>query len=151
MRRGERAPKPVPNVRWLLALVTRLHRALYRLSGGRVGGNLAGIRVLLLTTRGWRSGLPRVLPLLYVEHPKGYVVVASNAGDERDPAWWRNLEECPEAGVQVGRERHAVRARRASPQEEAALWPGLLAAYPPYARYRERTRRAIPVVILERV
>ena len=113
--------------------------------------NLAGIRVLLLTTRGWRSGLPRVLPLLYVEHPKGYVVVASNAGDERDPAWWRNLEECPEAGVQVGRQRHAVRARRASLQEEAALWPGLLAAYPPYARYRERTRRTIPVVILERV
>jgi deazaflavin-dependent oxidoreductase (nitroreductase family) len=141
----------VPNIRWLLALVTRVHRAIYQLSGGRVGGNLAGIRVLLLTTRGWRSGLPRVLPLLYVEAGKDYVVVASNAGDDRDPAWWKNLQACPEASVQAGRERHAVRARRAAPEEEAALWPKLVAAYAPYARYRERTRRAIPVVILERV
>ncbi len=141
----------MPNVRWLLALVTRVHRALYRLSGGRIGGSMAGIRVLLLTTLGRRSGLPRVLPLLYVEAEKGYVVVASNAGDDRAPAWWQNLRARPEASVQVGRERHAVRARRATPEEEAALWPKLIAAYGPYARYRERTRREIPIVILERV
>jgi deazaflavin-dependent oxidoreductase (nitroreductase family) len=140
----------MPNARWLLALVTRVHRALYRLSGGRVGGNLAGIRVLLLTTLGRRSGLPRALPLLYIEAENGYVVVASNAGDDRDPDWWKNLLARPEASVQVGRERHAVRARRATPEEEAALWPKLIAAYGPYARYRERTRRVIPVVVLER-
>jgi deazaflavin-dependent oxidoreductase (nitroreductase family) len=141
----------MPNVRWLLSLVTRVHRALYRLSGGRIGGSLAGIRVLLLTTLGRRSGLPRVLPLLYIEAEKGYVVVASNAGDDRDPAWWQNLLARPEASVQVGRERHAVRARRATPEEEAALWPKLIAAYAPYARYRERTRREIPIAVLERV
>ena len=140
----------MPNVRSLLALITRAHRTLYRLSGGRVGGNLTGIRVLLLTTTGRRSGLERVAPLLYVEAEKGFVVVASNAGDDRDPAWWRNLESRPEAIVQAGRESFAVRARRAASDEEAVLWPLLVAAYRPYARYRERTRRAIPVVILER-
>jgi deazaflavin-dependent oxidoreductase (nitroreductase family) len=141
----------MPNVRWLLALVTRLHRSVYVLTGGRVGGNLAGIRVLLLTTVGRRSGRERATPLLYVEAEKAFVVVASNAGDDRDPAWWRNLLSRPEASVQVGRERHAVRARRATAAEEAELWPRLVAAYGPYARYRERTRRAIPIAILERV
>src|SRR5262245_60276127 len=139
----------MPNIRWLLALITRVHRALYRISGGRIGGNLAGIRVLLLTTRGRRSGLSRATPLLFIEAEKAFVVVASNAGDERDPAWWRNLLACPDAAVQVGREHHSVRARRATPPEEAELWPRLVAAYAPYARYRERTRREIPVVILE--
>ena len=141
----------MPNIRWLLSLITRVHRAIYRLSGGRIGGNLAGIRVLLLTTRGRRSGLLRTTPLLYVDVEKGFVVVASNAGDERDPGWWRNLLDRPDAAVQVGRDRHRVRARRATPAEEAELWPRLLAAYPPYARYRERARREIPVVMLERV
>ena len=141
----------MPNVRWLLALITSVHRAIYRASGGRVGGNLLGIRVLLLTTVGRRSGRERVTPLLYVEDEKGYVVVASNAGDARDPAWWLNLRARPEAKVQAGRLLDAVRARQATAQEEAALWPRLDAAYPPYARYRERTRRAIPVVILERI
>lgn len=140
----------MPNVRWLLALITRAHRALYRLSGGRIGGNLAGIRVLLLTTTGRRSGRERVAPLLYLEVEKGFVVVASNAGDDRDPAWWKNLEARPEAIVQTGRERCAVRARRATSDEGAVLWPRLVAAYRPYARYRDRTRRAIPIVILER-
>src|SRR5262245_5465948 len=140
----------MPNIRWLLELVTRVHRWLYRVSGGRIGGNLAGIRVLLLTTRGRRSGLPRATPLLYLEAEKGFVVVGSNAGDDRDPAWWTNLRAQPEAEVQVGREQHAVRARRATLAEEAELWPRLVAAYGPYARYREATRREIPVVILER-
>jgi deazaflavin-dependent oxidoreductase (nitroreductase family) len=141
----------VPNVRWLLALITRVHRAIYVATGGRVGGNLLGIHVLLLTTVGRRSGRERVTPLLYVEAEKAFVVVASNAGDDRDPAWWLNLAARPEATVQAGRERHAVRARRATPAEEAELWPKLVAAYGPYARYRERTRRPIPVVLLERV
>src|SRR5207247_148039 len=103
-----------------------------RVSGGRLGGDLAGIQVLLLTSVGRRSGRERVTPLLYVEDAKGWVVVASNAGDDRDPEWWRNLQARPEATVQVGRERHAVRARRAMPEEEALLWPKVTAAYAPY-------------------
>ena len=141
----------MPNIRWLLALITSLHRALYRLSGGRIGGTLSGMPMLLLTTQGRRSGRERTTPLLYVEDGRGWVVVASNAGDARDPAWWLNLCARPEAAVQVGRERHAVRARRAAPADEARLWPRLETAYRPYARYRERAGREIPVVLLERV
>ena len=141
----------MPNFRWLLALVTRIHRAIYRLSAGRIGGRLSGMPMLLLTTRGRRSGRERTLPLLYVADEKGWVVVASNAGDDRHPAWWLNLRARAEARVQVGRERSVVRGRRATPEEEARLWPRLVAAYGPYARYRERARREIPVVILERV
>jgi len=141
----------LPNVRWLLALVTAVHRAIYRLTGGRLGGRLSGRPMLLLETVGRRSGLRRVLPLLYVDDARGYVVVGSNAGDDRDPAWWLNLRARPEAVVQVGRERHAVRARRATPAEEATLWPRLVAAYAPYAQYREGTRREIPIVVLERI
>lgn len=141
----------MPNIRWLLVLITRVHRALYRATGGRVGAKLFGIRVLLLTSVGRRSGLPRVSPLLYVPDEKGFVVIASNAGDERDPAWWLNLRARPEATVQAGRERCAVRAREASPEEDAQLWPRLVASYRFYARYRARAKRRIPIVILERV
>ena len=141
----------MPNVRWLLALITRVHRALYRATGGRVGAKLFGIRVLLLTSVGRRSGLPRVTPLLYVPDEKGYIVIASNAGDERDPAWWLNLRARPEARVQAGREACAVRAREASPEEDARLWPKLVASYRFYTRYRARATRRIPIVILERV
>ena len=141
----------LPNVRWLLALVTKVHRTIYRLSGGRVGAKLSGMPMLLLETVGRRSGRERVMPLLYVEDEQGWIVVGSNAGDDRHPAWWLNLRARPEATVRIGRERHAVRGRRATPAEEARLWPRLVAAYAPYARYREGTRREIPVVILERI
>jgi len=141
----------MPNVRWLLALITNLHRAIYRASGGRLGANLFGIRVLLLATIGRRSGRTRVTPLLYVADGKRFVVVATNAGDEHDPAWWLNLRARPDASVQVGGEVHAVRAHAAAPDEEARLWPQLVASYRPYTRYRERMKRKIPVVILERV
>lgn len=141
----------MPNVRWLLALITRVHRALYRATGGRVGAKLLGIRVLLLTTIGRRSGKERVTPLLYVPDEKGFVVIASNAGDERDPAWWLNLRARPDATVQAGRERCAVRAREALPDEDALLWPKLVSAYRFYPRYRARAKRRIPIVILERV
>lgn len=139
----------MPNVRWLLALVTRLHLALYRASGGRLGHRFGRTRMLLLETVGRRSGRRRVTPLLYVRDGEAFAVVASNAGDDRDPAWWLNLRARPEAGVQAGRERCRVVARRATSEEEARVWPRLVAAYPWYPAYRERTRREIPVVLLE--
>src|SRR5262249_37095425 len=128
-RRAAPPPPPaLPTAVGLLAPVPRAPPAVYRLSGGRLGGSLSGRPMLLLTTVGRRSGRERTLPLLYVEDGGRWVVVASNAGDERDPAWWLNLRARPEAAVQAGRERHAVRARRATPEEEARLWPRLLEA-----------------------
>jgi F420H(2)-dependent quinone reductase len=139
----------VPNIRWLLALITVLHRLLYRASGGRLGARLGRLRFLLLVHSGRRSGRARVTPLLYVEDGGRFAVVASNAGDDRPPAWWLNLQAHPDARIQAGRQQLAVTARRASPEESRQLWPKLLDAYRWYADYRQRTRREIPIVLLE--
>jgi deazaflavin-dependent oxidoreductase (nitroreductase family) len=140
----------MPNIRWLLALVTAVHRFVYQKSGGRIGASAGGRRMLLLTCRGRRSGRERVTPLLYVDDEAGWVVVASNAGDARNPAWWLNLRARPEASVQIGRERHGVLAREAKPEEHERLWARLVDAYRFYEDYRTRTPRRIPIVVLER-
>jgi deazaflavin-dependent oxidoreductase (nitroreductase family) len=119
-------------------------------SGGRIGGRLPGKRFLLLTTTGRRTGQLRTQPLLYAPAGGGrFVVVGSNAGDDRPPAWWLNLQANPDARVQVDRDHHRVRARRAQGDELAALWAELERSYRYYADYRRRTAREIPVVVLE--
>ena len=143
----------MPNIRWLLALITAVHRFVYRLSGGRLGSTLGGMPMLLITNIGRKTGKERVTPLLYVEDHEGagvrWIVVASNAGDDRDPAWWLNVQSRPDTTIQIGSTHHDVRARRASPDEVEQLWPKLVSAYRYYDDYRERTPRDIPVVILE--
>jgi deazaflavin-dependent oxidoreductase (nitroreductase family) len=140
----------VPNIRWLLALITRSHRALYLATNGRLGDRFGRLRFLLLTHTGRRSGRSYTAPLLYLRHEGHFVVVASNAGDDRHPAWWLNLLAQPEAQIQVGRERLVVKTRTAVPEESPRLWALLTAAYAPYDRYRSRTSREIPIVLLER-
>lgn len=139
----------MPNIRWLLALITTVHRFLYRISNGRIGARTGGVDVLLLETVGRRTGRRRSTPLLYVRDGANWVVVASNAGDDRHPAWWLNLRSRPDAQIQVGEQRHKVRARRASGEEDERLWSHLVTAYRGYAAYRQRTRRDIPIVVLE--
>jgi deazaflavin-dependent oxidoreductase (nitroreductase family) len=140
----------MPNIRWLLALITRLHRFVYLASGGRIGHKLGRQPMLLLHTVGRKSGEPRITPLLYVPDGERWLLVASNAGDDRPPAWWLNLRAAGEATIQVGRARHRVRAREAGPDERPGLWKRVCDQYPNYARYEQRTARAIPVVVLER-
>ena len=133
------------------AWVGRIHRAIYRASGGRVGARLAGLDMLLLTTTGRRSGEPRTQPLACFADGDDWVVVASNAGQDRHPAWFLNLEACPDAQVRIGREAWAVRAHVAEGEERERLWPWLKERNPAYARYEQRTERRIPVVILRPV
>jgi deazaflavin-dependent oxidoreductase (nitroreductase family) len=140
----------MPNIRWLLALITRVQRWLYLRTGGAIGASIFGVTMLLLTTVGRRSGRERVIPLLYIEDGERLVIVGSNAGDTRDPAWWLNLKAQPRARVQVRRERFDVIARPADPAERARLWPRLVAAYRYYERYTARAQREIPVIVLER-
>lgn len=141
----------MPNIRWLLRFITVVHRWLYRVSGGRVGFHLpGGMEMLLLTTTGRRSGEPRTTPLLFVRDGERFAVMASNAGDDRDPAWWLNLRARPLARVQIGRESFAARGRRAEGAEGAALFEKLVAAHEPFRNYRKRTSRQIPIVVLER-
>lgn len=140
----------VPNIRWLLALITNIHRWIYLKSGGWVG-KLMGWkkRALLLTHKGRQSGRSYIVPLLYVEDADNFVVVGSNAGDLRDPQWWLNLKAHPETTIQVGRSHHGVRARKADPEEAKRLWPVLESHYSFFDDYRERAHRELPVVLLE--
>lgn len=139
----------MPNIRWLLALITRVHRWLFLKTDGRLGGHVFGFRFLLLEHVGRKSGELRKTPLLYVEDAGRFVVAASNAGDAREPAWWLNLKARPEARVSIGRREFAVKARVAEPGEQEGLWARLLESYSYFDKYRERAGREIPVVLLE--
>jgi deazaflavin-dependent oxidoreductase (nitroreductase family) len=134
----------------LVGAIVALNTGLYRLSGGRVMGKMGAAPILLLTTTGRTSGRPRTVPLLYLKDDTGFVIVASFAGAPKHPAWYLNLEANPKVELQVGRERFAGTARRASAGEKLRLWPSLIAIYPAYADYQKRTTREIPVVIVSR-
>jgi F420H(2)-dependent quinone reductase len=126
-----------------------VHRRVYRLSGGRFGGRIGRLPVLLLTTMGRRSGRPRTQPLAYTQAGDGYAVIASKGGAAQHPLWYLNLRANPLAEVTVGRETRRVRARDAQGEERERLWRALADLYPGYERYAQKTRRLIPVVVLE--
>jgi deazaflavin-dependent oxidoreductase (nitroreductase family) len=125
----------------LIRLGSRLHVGLVRLGNRNYHGN----RVVLLTTRGRRSGKRRTTPLLAYPDEGRLVLVASFGGSDRDPHWLRNLRADPQVEVD-GR---AYRARLASDEERERLWPRVVERYPGYARYQARTSRLIPLVVLE--
>jgi deazaflavin-dependent oxidoreductase (nitroreductase family) len=126
-----------------------LHRVLYRASGGRIGGRVWGLRVVLLTTTGRRSGKRRTVPLCSLRDGENVVVIGSYGGLDRPPAWSLNLEAEPHAELVDGRMRRAVTARTASADERERLWAELTAQAPGYLEYQRRTAREIPVVILQ--
>jgi deazaflavin-dependent oxidoreductase (nitroreductase family) len=112
---------------------------------------------VLLTTRGRRSGKARTWPLSYLPldlheagaSAAGYVVVASNGGQDRHPGWYLNLVAEPRTRVRVRGRATAMRARTAAGEERARLWERVVAGSPGYGRYQEGTTREIPVVVLE--
>ena len=128
----------------------RGHAALYRATGGRVGGSLPGLPSLLLLDHvGARSGQRRTTPLVYMPDGEDLLIVASKGGYAKHPGWLHNLRAHPDTTVQVGRERRKVHAREASAEERRRLWPKAAEYNPHWARYRERTSREIPLVLLE--
>jgi deazaflavin-dependent oxidoreductase (nitroreductase family) len=132
-------------------LMSGLNTAVYRLTGGRIGGRFpGGAPVFLVTTVGRKSGQRRTSPLLYLKEGDDYVIVASKAGMSHHPLWYRNMEANPEVEIELGREKFKAHARRASAEEKKALWPKLVAMYSNYDDYQARTERDIPVVILSR-
>ncbi|HPG27204.1 MAG: nitroreductase family deazaflavin-dependent oxidoreductase [Spirochaetaceae bacterium] len=135
--------------RWV-ELFWRWHPRLYRWSGGRIGGELVGLPVLLLETTGRRTGTRRETALTYLPRGRDFVVIASVLGEPRHPGWYLNLRATPGCRVQVGRERVDCVARDAEGEEREAIWDALVARSPEYEVYRERTERRIPVVVLER-
>lgn len=125
-----------------------LHRAIYRLTGGRLAGKVWNLSILLLTTTGRKSGTPRTTPLCYYPDGDDLVVIASNGGMDWYPDWWLNLVSDPHATVEIGRTRRRVVARAASPEERARLWAALTATAPGYLEYERRTSREIPLGLL---
>ena len=132
----------------LMTFFVTLNVWVYRLSGGRLMGKMGAAPILLLTPTGRKSGRSRTVPLLYLKDEGRFVLAASLAGAPKHPAWYLNLEANPAVTVQAGRQRQACTARRASAEEKARLWPRLVAIYPQYAEYQQRTAREIPVVIV---
>jgi deazaflavin-dependent oxidoreductase (nitroreductase family) len=134
----------------MMRAVTGFHRGVFRASNGRLGNRGYGMPVLELTTTGRKSGRRRTTMLTSpVQDGTNVVVVASNGGDDRHPAWFLNLREDPNVEITMNGQTRAMRARIASPEERAELWPRVVAAHGGYAQYQERTDRDIPLVILE--
>jgi deazaflavin-dependent oxidoreductase (nitroreductase family) len=131
---------------------TRAHAALIRLSGGRIRRSFlftGGMPILVLTTTGRKSGQRRSTPVGYLKHGDAFAVLASNAGNDRSPAWWLNLQADPGAEVLAERARIPITARRADAAVERKLWGEFARLNPGFDEYRNLTERQIPVVLLE--
>ena len=125
----------------------------YESSGGQRGNTLldTGLPVIIVTTRGNKSGTLRKTPLMRVEHGGEYALVASMGGAPKNPVWYYNVRADPNAvTIQDGAEPFDAEVHEATGDERAAWWERAVAAYPPYAEYQTRTDRQIPVFIARR-
>src|SRR5437667_10002239 len=129
-------------------LTVRLHPWLRKLTGRRLGNAFGRAPCRRRTTSGRRTGRERSAPVLYLQDGADLIVVASFGGNDMYPAWFLNLERCPEAEVIINGERRRLLATRVSPEEKRLIWPRLIEMYPNFAIYQQRTRREIPLLRL---
>jgi deazaflavin-dependent oxidoreductase (nitroreductase family) len=134
-----------------LKAMNAIHRAVFTLTGGRIGWRILGMTVVELTTIGRKSGEPRTVILTSpLRVGNALVVVASRGGDDRNPAWFLNLRDNPDVRVSIeGEPAERMRARVVTPQERDELWPRIVADHKNYAAYQTKTSRVIPLVLLE--
>jgi len=130
-----------------------IHRCMLKLSGGRLGWDVGDMPVIELTTVGRKSGLPRSVMLTSpLQDGDAIVVVASRGGDDQYPAWFLNLRDNPDVEVVVkGGPKRQMRARVATPEQRARMWPLVAAGHSNYAGYQTKTQREIPLVLLDPV
>jgi proline iminopeptidase len=127
------------------------HVRRYRETGGKVGHEWRnGSKILLLTTKGRKTGEPRTSPLIYENDGDRYVIVASKGGAPEHPGWYRNLSKNPDVELQVMDEVFPAQARTAEGEERDRLWKLAAQQWPAYDDYKQKTEREIPVVVLER-
>ena len=134
---------------WILWIMTRTHSLLNRLTGGRAFNTLAGVEVCFVWMTGAKTGKTRVVPLLYLPHGQGIILVASQTGRPENPAWYGNLVKNPDIVVMHRGNSRKLRAREVNSAEKETLWPLCEAAYPDFVDYRARTDRDIPIFVCE--
>ena len=135
----------------MFKLILKVAVFLYNVSGGRIGGKLGKLPVLLLTTTGRKSGKQRTLPVNYTMDGPAYVVTASAGGADKHPGWFFNIRSNPQATIKVKDKQIKVTAEIAEPEKKAELWARLVAISPNFAGYQKRASREIPMVILHPV
>jgi deazaflavin-dependent oxidoreductase (nitroreductase family) len=138
---GEYAPSPA---KWIRDQVAE-----YESSGGERGNTLldTGLPVLIVTTKGHKSGKVRKFPLMRVEHGGEYALVASRGGAPENPSWYYNLKADSDAVIQDGATPFDARVQEVFGEERRAWWDRAVATYPPYAEYQTKTTRDIPVFV----
>ena len=124
------------------------HVRQYEQTGGKVGHEWNGTKVLILHTTGRKSGRTRKVPLIYGQDGNGFVVVASKGGAPDNPGWYDNLVAHPDVKIQVGDKVLPVSAHTATAAEKKRVWPIMTKEWPDYDRYQAGTTRDIPVVLL---
>lgn len=146
----EKSPgRPAP--RRALKFLAKSHVFLHRLTGGRLFNTMEGNEVCFVTMTGAKSGRQITIPLLYLPYRNGVLLIASQTGRDKNPVWYNNIVKHPDIEVRHRRDKLKVRAREASSEEKAHLWPLCDEMYADFALYRARTKRDIPILICEPV
>jgi len=132
----------------VIKFIVWIYTALYRLTNGKIGGTMVGLGVLLLTTTGRNTGKQRTKPLCYFEEGRDYVIIASNGGADKHPAWFLNLKNDPRVRVRIKDAEFSAIAEVSEPKSRERLWQKLINLSPYYIKYGNKTRRQIPMILL---
>jgi deazaflavin-dependent oxidoreductase (nitroreductase family) len=138
---GKYEPSPVDFVRDQVELFER--------TNGREGNTMRDLPIIVLTTKGTRSGNLRKTPLMRVEHDGKYLIVASQGGAPKHPVWYHNVAATPAVEIQDGASKQDMAARELAGEEREIWWKRAVDAYPPFAEYQEKTERIIPIILCE--
>jgi deazaflavin-dependent oxidoreductase (nitroreductase family) len=155
MSESKKTPRPYTAkeeryARPVIKVMSLVNTWIYRWSGGKLGGKwMYGAPILLLTTRGRKTGEPRTAPLLYLEDGERVILVGSQGGMSKDPLWVKNADANPEVEIEIGSKKRLMRSRRGTSEEKTHYWPALCRMYPDYADYQARTTRDIPILVLD--
>lgn len=133
------------------SLLGDAHVRVYRETNGEQGYIWNNVTILLITTKGRKSGEPRTIPIIFTPHGRSWIIIASRGGSPTHPKWFLNIEQDPNVQVQVKADRYAAIACSAPSPEREELWEKACRTWPNYNIYQSRTSRQIPVVVIDPV
>ncbi|MEM7033933.1 MAG: nitroreductase/quinone reductase family protein [Chloroflexota bacterium] len=132
----------------LLKAIAKIHTAVMRISGGRMGNQMGGNEILLLHHVGAKSNKNYVSPLAYVEDEGAYAIIAAAAGQAKNPGWFHNLKKNPSTIIEIKGKTINVTAKVAPKETRDRIWADVVVDFPQFASYEEKTTRVIPIVLL---